>query len=409
MVTEDSHDILIFVIIVLFLQKAALCSRKPWPRVLKGWLVVPALPLPHCAASDRSRFGVGNKHLPKSFQLRHGLSLCLPGRCAGHCCGLTQSLILAPACDSQAWAWGKAYLMSEARGPEEAVCWPPCQFWIPGPHPPAHPFFALLPSQPPLLCINPPSIWPRGPSVAPLPTTPFLKCSALLRDARVPSLPPFWRLTSQEFLWKQSLEILLSLGSPSPYPAQLPSPGLQQVCVCQCLAQEIYNLWQEGGTAFGSISSVLKQRFVARALGGGEKQRKPRSPPPSLPAGSRFSLPCLQHLSPSGWPCSHSLACFFSMWRLCRLLFLPCFPLQSHPSDPPNVFRNCPCFPLPITSPQVSLSRLTSPPVLDINNIGNLDNLARVAFLTANLITSLPLLKNPFRAPCCLQSQVLLT
>lgn len=334
MVTEDSHDILIFVIIVLFLQKAALCSRKPWPRVLKGWLVVPALPLPHCAASDRSRFGVGNKHLPKSFQLRHGLSLCLPGRCAGHCCGLTQSLILAPACDSQAWAWGKAYLMSEARGPEEAVCWPPCQFWIPGPHLPAHPFFALLPSQPPLLCINPPSIWPRGPSVAPLPTTPFLKCSALLRDARVPSLPPFWRLTSQEFLWKQSLEILLSLGSPSPYPAQLPSPGLQQVCVCQCLAQEIYNLWQEGGTAFGSISSVLKQRFVARALGGGGEAEEAAFTSPFTASRPPF-LPALPSAPVSIWLALLSLSCLLLLYvaavslTLSTLLPSPIPPFRS--------------------------------------------------------------------------------
>lgn len=59
-------------------------------------------------------------------------------------------------------------------------------------------------------------------------------------------------------------------------------------CVCRCLALEIYNLWQEGGAAFGSISSVLKQRTVARASRGADKCRRSKRPhshfSPWLPA-----------------------------------------------------------------------------------------------------------------------------
>lgn len=133
-----------------------------------------------------------------------------------------------------------------------------------------------------------------------------------------------------------------------------------------------------------------------------EEATSPAFASPFAASRPRFSLPRPQHLSPSGWSRSHSLACFFSMWRLYRLLFLPCFPSPV----PPFLSSKCLSHPSLLShAHRLSSGLLKSPhplPVLDV------DNLARVAFLTANLITWLPLLENPRRTPCCPQSQVLM-
>ena len=170
------------------------------------------------------------------------------------------------------------------------------------------------------------------------------------RDARASSPPPFWCFTSWEFLWKQSLEILPSLGSAGHYPggpAAEPRPAAG-VCVCQCLALEIYNLWQQGGAAFGSSSSVLKQRPVARAPrrtnkhGGSNRPRSHLSPhcqplfSPSLCLGT-----CL-HLAGPLW------ACFFTWW-LCRSPLYFVSPLPIPPFLSSKCLTSVPSFPCPLS------------------------------------------------------------
>lgn len=147
--------------------------------------------------------------------------------------------------------------------------------------------------------------------------------------------------------------------------------------------------------AFGSISSVLKQRFAARFPRGANKQRKQQallSPPPSLP--DTHFLPA----SPSA-PVSIWLApLLLSHWLLLYVatVSLTLFTLLRLSSPTFSIIQmslmSVPSFPCPPSSPQASSSCLISLAVLGIDNI---DNLTRAAFLTANLITQLPRLKNP--------------
>lgn len=155
------------------------------------------------------------------------------------------------------------------------------------PSPSCAPLPALLPSQALLPFMNPSLHLFHF--LAPRPTTCTPpKCWALLKDAWAP-LPLLSGVSQPGIPLETEPGKPPVLRKPWPLPWR-PSCQAQACgrCVCRCLALEIYNLWQEGGAAFGSISSVLKQRTVASASRGADECRRSNRPcshfSPWLPA-----------------------------------------------------------------------------------------------------------------------------
>lgn len=213
------------------------------------------------------------------------------------------------------------------------------------------------------------------------------------RDARAPSPPPFWCFTSREFLWKQSLEILPSLGSAGHYPggpAAEPRPAAG-VCVC-------VSVWPWRFITCGSKEALPLEAVLLSSNKGlwpgppGEQTSTEEATGLALTSpltASRSFLPASAWAPVSIWLAPSGLASSRggSFAHPCIL----CFPSPDPALPITKSSHICPLFPMPIVPPRASfLSSLSSLPVLDVDNI---DNIARATFLKCKFDYVTPLLK----------------